>query len=236
MLLLKNISPHIRKPYRFPPYHSIRDGGRLSLSFSSDWEEGSKGLKGALRPVPPLKDRFEKAIKRIELQINKIDEHIERYSRREKDMSEKIVWAYERHDESRAKMLANELSEIRRHKSLLIDSKISLDKTALRLRTLYEYGNFMSAISLARKVIGETREKISSVTPEISSELAQVEKILDEMTIEVGRSALESLNFSAESIEAEKILEEAAIIANSRINESFPKTSKNKLNNNDYSK
>ncbi|MEM2398653.1 MAG: hypothetical protein QXW55_01665, partial [Candidatus Bathyarchaeia archaeon] len=60
-------------------------------------------------------------------------------------------------------------------------------------------------------------------TPEISSELIQVEEILNEITIEVGRSAMENLNFDAENMEAEKILEEAAIVAKSKIDRSFPK-------------
>lgn len=197
----------------------------MTSDFSKSWEEGSGGLKGSLRSIPPLRDRLDKAIKRIELQLNKINGYIEHYSMREKDISEKIVLAYERHDEAKAKMLANELSEIRRHKSLLINSKLSLDKTALRLRTLYEYGNFASIISLAKKAVGEAREKISSVTPEISSELIQVEEMLNEVTIEVGRSAMENLNFDAESMEAEKILEEAAIVAKSKIDRSFPKPS-----------
>jgi len=195
----------------------------LTTNFFKSWEEGSGGLKGALRPIPPLKDRLDKAIKRIELQLNKINGHIEHYDKREKDLSEKIVWAYEQHDENRAKMFANELAEIRRHKSLLVNSKLSLDKAALRLRTLYEYGNFASAISLAKKAVSETSEKISSITPEISSELIQVEEILNEITIEVGRSAMENLNFDAENMEAEKILEEAAIVAKSKIDRSFPK-------------
>lgn len=199
----------------------------MSSNFHEKWEKEVGGLKGALRPTPSLKDRLNSAVRHIELQLNKVNEHIERYDRRERELLEKIVSVYERHDEARAKTLANELAEIRRHKSLLIDSKMSLDKTALRLRTIYEFGNFMSAISLARKTVGETREKIASIIPEINTELTQVEKVLDDVVNEVSGTMHENLAFDSESVEADRILEEAAIVAKNRANEVFPKPLKN---------
>lgn len=198
----------------------------MPSNFYEKWEKEVGGLKGALRPTPSLKDKLNSAVRCIELQLNKINEHIERYDRREKELSEKIVSAYERHDEARAKILANELAEIRRHKGLLINSKMALDKTALRLRTIYEFGNFMSATSLARKIVGEVREKIAGFVPEINSELTQVEKVLDEVVNEVSGTTHENLTLDSESVEADRILEEAAMVAKNRTNGAFPKPPK----------
>jgi division protein CdvB (Snf7/Vps24/ESCRT-III family) len=194
----------------------------LSHGFSERWEGKTEGLKGYLNQTTPLKDRLEGAIRRIESQLSKINGFIEYYSRREKELSEKVVHAYERHDEARAKIFANELAEVRKHKDLLINSKLSLDRAALRIRTIYEFGNFASAVSSAKKIVGEVREGVSNLMPGVSSEFSQIENMLETLITEVGQNTCENLNFNLEGEEAEKILEEAKIVAKNRVAKSFP--------------
>lgn len=201
----------------------------MTGDFSGKWEGSTKGIKGALRPIEPLKIQVDRAIKFIEAQLSKVNEYIEHYIRREKELSEKIVQAYERHDDARAKMIANELVEIRKHKDLLINSKLFLDKAALRLRTLYELGNFTSIINIAKRTVREIRANIAPLFPGINPELMQIERMLDEMMLDVSRSASENLNFDVEGMEAEKILEEAAIVAKSKM--MIPDLSRNGGNN-----
>jgi len=204
----------------------------LTDDFFKKWEEEGRGIRGSLRPVEPLKFQVNKAIKYIEAQLNRVNEYIEHYTSREKDLSEKIIQAYEKYDDARAKLFANELAEIRKHKDLLINSKLSLDKAIVRLRTLYELGNFTSVMHVAKRIVGEIRTNIADLIPGMNTELMQAEKMFDEIMLEVSQGAIENLNFNAEGLEAEKILEEAAIVAESKMKIKFPDLPKNKGNEN----
>lgn len=208
------------------------EGEILADDFPEKWEEEAKGIRGALRPVEPLKVQVDKAIKYIEAQLNRVNEYIEHYISREKDLSEKIIQAYEKHDDVRARLFANELAEIRRHKDLLINSKLSLDKAILRLRTLYELGNFTSVMHIAKRTVNEMRASIADFIPGMNMELMQAEKMFDEIMLEVGQSAVGKLNFNTEGSEAEKILEEAAMVVESKMKIKFPGLPKNKGNEN----
>jgi len=196
--------------------------GVLADGFAEKWEGRSGGLKGNLRRAKPLRDRIGDAIRRIEVQLSKIDAEMEQYARREKSLLEKIIQAYEKHDEERAKIIANEIAEIRKHRDLLISSKLSLDGAALRLRTIYEAGDFMSVLCSAREAIREVRSKIIDSIPQMNLELGHVEDMLNSMIAEMGQRTGELLNFNVESEEAERILEEASLIAKKNIEIKFP--------------
>ncbi len=196
----------------------------MTGKFPEKWEGTVGGIKGAVRSVKPLKTQIDNAVRRIERQANRINGYIEHYTRRDRELSERIVQAYERRDEARAKMLANELAEIRKHKDLLMSSKTSLDKAALRLRTIYEFGNFMSVISSAKETVKNVHKSVSNLIPGVSLEFDQIEKMLSDVAMDVTQNAGLNLNFDVESDEAGRILEEAAIIAESKIK--FPASPK----------
>lgn len=198
----------------------------MTEKFSERWEGNLGGIKGSIRPIKPLKRQVNVAVRQIERQINRINGYIEYYTRRDKELSEKILQAYEKHDEARAKIFANELAEIRKHKNLLMASKMSLDKAALRLRTIYEYGNFMSVVCSAREVVQNVRSSISDLIPGIRPELSQIESLLNDIILNTREKASINLNLGVESEEAEKILEEAAMVAESKIKVKLPDSPK----------
>lgn len=194
--------------------------------FNEKWEGKLGGIKGAVRPIKPLRNQIQNAIKRIESQLNRISREIEEYNRRESNLTENLIQAYEKHYEDRAKIIANELAEIRKHKELLIASKISLDKAALRLRMIYEIGDFTSVILSAKETVREVRSKVADFIPGVGSELGYVEEMLSNIVADTYESAKMNLNFDAESEEVERILEEAAIVAEGKVKVGQPETSK----------
>jgi division protein CdvB (Snf7/Vps24/ESCRT-III family) len=56
------------------------------------------------------------AVRRIELQIQRLDNASDRFSERDKSIFVRIVEAYSKHDMPRANVFANELAEIRKWK------------------------------------------------------------------------------------------------------------------------
>jgi len=141
---------------------------------------------------------------------------------RDRDLFEKIVQAHEKHDSRRVKILANELAEIRKQRNLLMNARLALDNVALRLRTVFEFGNFVSAVSPVVDTLQSIKTKISGILPEVGNELGDVGMRLNDLVIEMGQSTGTAFDFELSSEDAQKIMEEAAMIAENRMKMKLP--------------
>ncbi|MEM3731087.1 MAG: Snf7 family protein [Candidatus Bathyarchaeia archaeon] len=200
----------------------------MSEKFAKRWESKkdeqplTKRIQEAVKPPGPLKPRLDFAVRRIELQIQKLDQATERFTQRDKAIFARIVDAYTKHDTARANVFANELAEIRKMEKLIINARLALEQIVLRLRTVSELGDVVSTLAPAIGVLRSVRTGLASVFPEAESELGEIGNILSGIMIEAGQSSGITLNFDTVNEDAQKILTEAAAVAEQRIKEKFP--------------
>ncbi|NWF87565.1 hypothetical protein HXY32_07155 [Candidatus Bathyarchaeota archaeon] len=200
----------------------------MSERFAKKWESRREEtpftdrIKGAVRPPGPLKPRLDFAVRRIELQTQKLDQATERFSQRDKAIFARIVDAYTKHDTARANVFANELAEIRKMERLIINARLALEQIVLRLRTVSELGDVVSTLGPAVGVLRSVRTGLASVFPEAESELGEIGNLLSGIMIEAGQSSGMTLNFDTVNEDATKILTEAATVAEQRIKDKFP--------------
>ncbi len=194
----------------------------MTNDFSERWNGERGGLKGALHPIKPLKNQMNKAIMGLERQANKVSGYIEHYAKREEELMERLIKAYEARNETKAKQIAEELAELRKHKLMLINSELSLNMALLRLRTVYEFGNFMSVVGSAKETVQKVRSKILNLAPDVSYELNKVEATLNDLMLEADRDFNLNLNFDTVGEEAEEILREASMLVESGVKRKFP--------------
>ena len=200
----------------------------MSESFSKKWESRREEqpftdrMKEAVRPPGPLKPRLDFAIRRIELQTQKLDQATERFSQRDKTIFARIVDAYSKHDSARANVFANELAEVRKMEKLIINARLALEQIVLRLRTVSELGDVVSTLGPAVGVLRSVRAGLVTVFPEAENELGEIGNLLSGIMIEAGQSSGMTLNFDNVNEDAQKILTEAATVAEQRIKEKFP--------------
>jgi len=200
----------------------------LSERFARKWESRREEqpftdrIKEAVRPPGPLKPRLDFAVRRIELQVQKLDQATERFAQRDKTIFARIVDAYTKHDTSRANVFANELAEIRKMERLIINARLALEQIVLRLRTVSELGDVVSTLGPAVGVLRTVRAGLVSVFPEAESELGEIGNLLSGIMIEAGQGSGMTLNFDTVNEDAQKILTEAATVAEQKIKEKFP--------------
>ena len=200
----------------------------MSESFSKKWESRrdeqpfTDRMKEAVRPPGPLKPRLDFAIRRIELQTQKLDQATERFSQRDRTIFARIVDAYAKHDSARANVFANELAEVRKMERLIINARLALEQIVLRLRTVSELGDVVSTLGPAVGVLRSVRAGLVTVFPEAENELGEIGNLLSGIMIEAGQSSGMTLNFDNVNEDAQKILTEAATVAEQRIKEKFP--------------
>jgi division protein CdvB (Snf7/Vps24/ESCRT-III family) len=203
-------------------------GITLSERFAKKWESRrdeqpfSDRIKDTVKPPGPLKPRLDFAVRRIELQVQKLDQATDRFTQRDKTIFARIVDAYTKHDTARANVFANELAEVRKMERLIINAKLALEQIVLRLRTVSELGDVVSTLGPAVGVLRSVRAGLVSVFPEAENELGEIGNMLSGIMIEAGQGSGMTLNFDAVNEDAQKILTEAATVAEQRIKEKFP--------------
>jgi len=200
----------------------------LSERFAKKWEEKeiktpfATVVKETVRPPGPLKPRLDFAVRRIELQIQRLEQAGDRFSDRDKSIFARIVEAYTKHDMPRANVFANELAEIRKMERMMMHAGLALEQIVLRLKTVSELGDIVSTLAPAVGVLRGIRSGIASIFPEAEKELGQIGTLLSGIIIDAGQSTGLTINFETANEDAQKILNEAATVAEQRIKEKFP--------------
>jgi division protein CdvB (Snf7/Vps24/ESCRT-III family) len=200
----------------------------MSERFAKKWESKRDetsfvdNLRATVNPPPPLKPRMDYAIKRLDLQIHRLDQAADKFSKKDKALFGKIVDAYGKHDTAHANMYASELAEVRKMEKLVMNAKLALDQVQLRLRTVTEFGDIVTTLGPVIGVLRSVRAGLVGVLPEAENELGDIGNMLSGLMFDVGQSSGLSLNFNSMNEDTAKILAEAATVAEQKINANLP--------------
>jgi division protein CdvB (Snf7/Vps24/ESCRT-III family) len=200
----------------------------MSERFAKKWETRRDettfvdAIRSTITPPPPLKPRMNQAIRRLDLQIHRLDQANERFTQKDKALFSKIVAAYEKHDSAHANIYANELAEVRKMEKLVMNAKLALDQVQLRLKTVTEFGDIVSTLGPVIGVLRSVSAGLVGVIPEAENELGDIGNMLSGLMFDAGQSSGFSLNFNSVNEDAAKILDEAATVAEQRISANFP--------------
>jgi len=197
------------------------------VKFAGKWENEEKiplheKIKDKVRPPGSLKPRLDKANKRMQIQIRKLNKAAKHFSERDKSLFAKTVKAYSKHDLVRAKVYANELSEIRKTKKQIMDTKLALEQISLRLGTVSEFGDVVSMLSPTVSVLQNIGKGLVNTLPEAGKELGQIGNLLNGIIAESNQGTGLDIDFEAPNDEAKNILSEAAKVAEQNIKQQLP--------------
>lgn len=197
------------------------------MSFSDKWEKKSSPsfisrIIGGVRSQVPLKQQIEDASRQIQHIITRLDLAISRIKQRDTSIFSKVVSSLQKNDNEHAIMYANELSEIRKMGKMVTQARLALEQIMLRLTTITDIGEVASTLAPTVTVVRSLRGELAEIVPEAEGEMNEISNTLSSILVDAGTSAGVSLNFEAANEEAEKVLAEAAAIAEQRMKESFP--------------
>lgn len=123
---------------------------------------------------------------------------------------------------TRAHVYANELAEIRKMEKMTIQAKMALEQIGLRLTTVTELGDIAVALAPVIGVVTNVKRMIGAISPEAARELGDIGDLLNGIALDAGSISGMSINFDTLSEDSEKILSEAATIAEQRMKTKFP--------------
>jgi division protein CdvB (Snf7/Vps24/ESCRT-III family) len=199
----------------------------MSERFAKKWEskrEEGNSLVDAIRGQnqAPLKPRLDMAVRKLDLQINRLDQANEKFTQKDKALFAKLVDAYAKHDTAHANMYANELAEVRKMAKLTMNARLALDQVSLRIKTVTEFGDIVTTLGPAIGVLRSVNAGMCGLLPDAENELGEIGNMLSGLMFDAGSTCGSSLNFNNVNEDASKILAEAAVVAEQRVSANFP--------------
>lgn len=176
-----------------------------------------------------LKPRIAFAIRRLELQKQKLEQAIERFTQRDKAIFARIVDAHTKHDKSRATVFSNELVEIRKMTKIIIKAHLGLEYAIECLRKIDPTdeayaAHLLNVISLTETVVilKNVRAELVSIFPEAENELGEIGNGLSGVMVEVGQNAGVPLNFNEIKESISKIMTGITAAAEQKMKDKYP--------------
>ena len=182
----------------------------------------SEKINDTLKPKGPLKPRVQNAIKKLQLQIKKLDSMLTNLQERDAKLFQRIVEATQKHDTQTSKVLGNELAEVRKVTKILSSARIALEQIELRLTTCSDLGDTVVAIMPTMGLMKNLKSSLGKIMPGAEQEIGQMAEMLGGfMTESFSGDAVFGIDETTNA-ESEKILKEAAAVAESSTGQMFP--------------
>jgi len=196
-------------------------------NLSENWSKQPKPtitekINDAIKPKGALKPRVQEGIRRLQLQIKKLDSMLTSLQERDAKLFQRIVDATQKHDVQTSKVLGNELAEVRKVTKILSNARIALERIELRLTTCSDLGDTVVAIIPTMGLMKNLKSSLGKIMPGAEQEIGQMAEMLGGFMTESfsGDSAF-GIDSTTNS-ESESILKEAAAVAESSTGQMFP--------------
>jgi division protein CdvB (Snf7/Vps24/ESCRT-III family) len=169
------------------------------MSFGNKWIKpqnenmGNKLLEG-IKPQAPLKPRIEEAQHKLQLQISKLDSITSKMEEKDKVIFKRVVHALQNNETQYAKILSNELSQVRKMSKMVSSASLALEQIQLRLNTITELGDVVVTLSPAMSVIKGIQGGLSSMMPEADQSFGQISDLLGSIMTDSGQIPSTEIN------------------------------------------
>jgi len=179
-------------------------------------------ITDALKPKGALKPRVEMAVKRLQAQISKLDNMLTKLKQRDEQIFKRIVTATQQHDTHTSKVLSNELGEVRKVSRILGNARMALEQIELRLTTFHDLGDTVVTIMPTIGLMKSLKSSLVKFMPEADQEVSRMTEMLGGLMTETFSGDTSLGVEPSTNAESDKILQEAAAIAESAVNDKLP--------------
>ncbi len=181
-------------------------------------------INDALKPKGALKPRVEMAIKRLQGQISKLDNMLSKLKERDEKIFQRVVIATQQHDTQTSKVLSSELAEIRKVSKILGNARMALERIELRLTTAHDLGDTVVTIMPTIGLMKNLKSSLSKFMPGADQEINKMAEMLGGLMTETFSGDATFGIDESTNAESDKILQEAAAVAESTVDNKFPNT------------
>lgn len=198
------------------------------MSFKDKWnktqsENMAVKILESIKSQTPLKPRIEEAQKKLEMQITKLSSISGKIVEKDQVIFKRIVHSIQNHDVQYAKLLSNELSQIRKMSKMVDSAKLALEQIQLRLNTITELGDVVVTLTPAMSVIKNIQGGLTSMVPEADQSLSQISDLMGGILSDSAQIPKHEVDSGRPlSEESTSIIEEATTLVEQSMKEKFP--------------
>jgi len=174
-------------------------------------------------PPEPLRQRLELAKRKLSQEIQSLDRISNRLETKDKTLYQQLIKAYEDHDTARATSLANELAELRKVESKTQFGKYALEKVYARIEVAKDFGDIAAAMAPINQILKNVKGALADFLPASSTALSELSNIMSETMVSFSNIFGDTSLMATNTEEADKILKEAATVAESRLKDKLPR-------------
>ena len=187
----------------------------------------SKKFRSTINPKPQLKPTMERAVKSIQNQLFKLDILINKLSDKDKKLVNRITARIQKHDDKHAIILANELVEIRKMMKVVTQAKCALEAITMRIETVTELGDIVATLAPAVSAVKSVQKGVIGVVPTAQDKFTEISGMLSDILVDAGQSGQTTLDFKIANEDAEKIIADASVQAETKLKKKIPEIPSN---------
>lgn len=196
-------------------------------NFQNKWSKPispgiTERINEAVKPKGALKPRVEMAVKRLQGQISKLDNMLTKLKQRDEKIFNRIVIATQQHDTHSSKVLSNELVEVRKVSRVLGNARMALEQIELRLTTFHDLGDTVITIMPTIGLMKSLKSSLVKFMPEADQEVNRMTEMLGGLMTDTFSGDSSFGIEPSTNAESDKILQEAAAVAETAVGEKFP--------------
>lgn len=169
----------------------------------------------------PFKQMLKEAVRTLDIVRYRLQNRRKRLEDMDRWMFREIVSNLRKQQKDKAKVIANELSLIRKSIKMVMTLEIALETIKQRLITAHDFGEIAALISPAIQLTKELSPNLAKLMPEANLEIEESLTELSNLMVETGGLRAEGPGVIM-TPEAEQIINEAAALAEQRAKSRLP--------------
>jgi hypothetical protein len=167
------------------------------------------------KPGGPLKPRLDAVAKKIQVQIDRLEELHSIYRLKDKEIFSKLTVSMEQNNVQHSTLLSSQLSRV------LLMSCVGLEKILSKLSSASDFGNLVIVLSPVMAVVKNLRSSISPHVLEMEGELGLISELLSGILVDAGQVGGFTINFETANEEAARFIAEVSQIVDHKMKEEF---------------
>ncbi|MDQ4050003.1 MAG: hypothetical protein M3093_00140 [Thermoproteota archaeon] len=175
------------------------------------------------KPGGPLKPRLDAVQKKIQVQIDRLEELRSIHRLKDGEIFTKVTESLEENNTQNLTLLSSELTRSRQLARILLLSCVSLEKLTTKISSATDFGNLVMVLSPAMAVIKNLRSSITPYVPEMEEELGIISELLSGILVDAGQVGGFTINFEQANEQAAHFIEEVSQVVDQKMNEEFSK-------------
>ncbi|HEX6282124.1 MAG TPA: hypothetical protein VFZ67_07835 [Nitrososphaera sp.] len=195
-----------------------------SILNSNDSNSNNNDQTASLpKPGGPLKPRLDAVRKKIQVQIDRLEELHSIQRLRDNEIFSKLMVSINENNAQHSTLLSSELARARRLSRVLLLSSVALEKLISKVSSASDFGNLVIVLSPAMAVVKNLRSLITPYVPEMEGELGVISELLSGILVDAGQVGGFTINFETANEEAVRFIGEASQVVDQKMKEEFSK-------------